>query len=173
MADDDDKDVDEASEPKSKKSPIILVVVLVIVTLALSVAIAFFVTTKLMSEAAIEQANSPAAAHHDPGVFKQLGDEKEGILVNVGGQKAGKFLKTKIILELNPGKKDVIAEGVVLPVAETKIQDAVLQVLRSAKLDEFDPMKQDELKRKIKDEINGILGEGTVYDVYITSFLLQ
>jgi len=172
MADDEERDEDEAPEPKSKKSPIILVVVLVIVTLALSVAIAFFVTTKLMSEAAIEQ-QTAAAQHHDAGIFKQLGDEKEGILVNVGGQKAGKFLKTKIILELNPGKKDVVVEGVVTPIAETKIQDAVLQVLRSSKLDEFDASKQDDLKRKIKDEINGLLGEGTVYDVYITSFLLQ
>ncbi|MBO6179659.1 MAG: flagellar basal body-associated FliL family protein [Selenomonadaceae bacterium] len=172
MADEEDVDVDEAPEPK-KKSPIILIVVLVLVTIAICVGVAAFITTTLMSNAAIEQANSPAAMHHDPGVFKQLGDEKEGILVNVGGQKAGKFLKTKIILELNPGKKDVVVEGVVSPVADTKMMDTVLQVLRSSKLDEFDASKQDELKKKIKEEINGVLGEGTVYDVYITSFLLQ
>ena len=74
---------------------------------------------------------------------------------------------------MNPGKKDIIAEGKVLPVAETKIMDTVLQVLRSAKLEEFDATKQDDLKKKIKEEINGQLGEGSVYDVYITSFLLQ
>ncbi|MBR3622600.1 MAG: flagellar basal body-associated FliL family protein [Selenomonadaceae bacterium] len=172
MADEEDVDVDEAPEPK-KKSPIILIVVLVLLTIGICVGITFAVTTTLMSSAAIEQANNSAVMHHDPGIFKQLGDEKEGILVNVGGQKAGKFLKTKIILELNPGKKDVVVEGVVSPVADTKMMDTVLQVLRSSKLDEFDASKQDELKKKIKEEINGVLGEGTVYDVYITSFLLQ
>ena len=48
-----------------------------------------------------------------------------------------------------------------------------MQLLRSAKLDEFDAAKQDELKKKLKDELNERLGQGSVYDVYITSFLLQ
>lgn len=168
---DEEKDVEDAAPEPKKKSPIILIAVLVIVGLVLAAGISFFVTTKLMADTASEGGGN--AKFHDPGVFIKLGDPKDGILVNVGGQKAGKFLKTSIILEMNPGKKDIILEGQILPVAETKIMDIVLQVLRSAKLDEFDAMKQDDLKKKIKEEINGVLGEGSVYDVYITSFLLQ
>ena len=167
---DEEKEIEAEPEPK-KKSPIILIAVLVIVGLVLAAGISFFVTTKLMADTAVDGGSS--SKFHDPGVFVKLGDAKEGILVNVGGQKAGKFLKTSIILEMNPGKKDIIEEGKILPVAETKIMDTVLQVLRSAKLEEFDAAKQDDLKKKIKEEINGQLGEGSVYDVYITSFLLQ
>ncbi|MBR4696539.1 MAG: flagellar basal body-associated FliL family protein [Selenomonadaceae bacterium] len=169
MAEEEKEGTEAPPEPK-KKSPIILIAVLVIVGLALAAGISFFVTTKLMADTATE---GGATKFHDPGVFVKLGDPKDGILVNVGGQKAGKFLKTSIILEMNPGKKEIIEEGKILPVAETKIMDIVLQVLRSAKMDEFDATKQDDLKKKLKEEINGVLGEGSVYDIYITSFLLQ
>ena len=95
-------------------------------------------------------------------------------MVNVGGQKSGKFLKAGIVLEMNPGKKDNLTEeGKLQPMAETKILDTTMQILRSAKLDEFDATKQDDLKKKLKDELNSKLGAGSVYDVYITSFLLQ
>ena len=162
----------EVEEPK-KKSPIILVVVLVLVGLALAGGISFFVTTKMMGDASMSDGGGESR-HHDPGKFVKLGDPKEGILINVWGAKSGKFLKTSIVLEMNPGKQDnVTEEGALQPVAETKILDVVLQLLRACKLEEFDADKQDELKKKIKDELNGVLGSGSVYDVYITSFMLQ
>ena len=43
----------------------------------------------------------------------------------------------------------------------------------STKIEDFDATKQDELKKQLKDLLNSILGAGSVYDVYITSFLLQ
>lgn len=165
---DEQKDTEAAAEPK-KKSPIILVIVLVLVGLVLAGGISFFITTKVMKDTATDSVSE----HHDPGVFIKLGDAKEGITVNVGGQKAGKFLKAGIVLEMNPGKKDNLADGKLQPMAETKILDTTMQILRSAKLEEFDATKQDALKKKLKDELNAKLGAGSVYDVYITSFLLQ
>ena len=167
---DEEKDDEVAEEEPKKKSPIILVVILVLIGLVLAGGISFFITTKMMAETATETVNE----NHDPGKFIKLGDAKEGILVNVGGQKAGKFLKAGIVLEMNPGKKNnMTEEGALLPEAETKILDTTMQLLRSAKLDEFDANRQDELKKKLKDELNNKLGQGSVYDVYITSFLLQ
>ncbi len=166
---DEEKAPEGAPEEKKKKSPVILVAILVVVGLALAGGISFFVTTQMMSNAPAEDVD----VHHDPGVFIKLGDAKDGILVNVGGQKAGKFLKCSIVLEMNPGKKSNMKEGVILPEAETKILDTTMQLLRSAKLDELNADKQDELKKKLKDELNNRLGQGSVYDVYITSFLLQ
>lgn len=166
---DEQKEAEAAPEEKKKKSPIILVVVLVLVGLVLAGGISFFITTKMMADTASDSVSE----HHDPGTFIKLGDAKEGIMVNVGGQKAGKFLKAGIVLEMNPGKKDNIEDGKLQPMAETKILDTTMQLLRSAKLDEFDANKQDDLKKKIKDELNTKLGAGSVYDVYITSFLLQ
>ena len=167
------KDAAPAAPPeeKKKKSPIILVVVLVVIGLLLAGGISFFITTKMMADSVQE---AGVSEHHDPGKFVKLGDAKEGILVNVGGVKAGKFLKAGIVLEMNPGKKDNITDdGKLQPMAETKVLDTTMQILRSAKLDEFDASKQDDLKKKIKDELNDKLGPGSVYDVYFTSFLLQ
>ena len=143
---------------------------LVLVGLVLAGGISFFITTKMMAN----NASDSVSEHHDPGTFIKLGDAKEGIMVNVGGQKSGKFLKAGIVLEMNPGKKDNLTEeGKLQPMAETKILDTTMQILRSAKLEEFDATKQDDLKKKLKDELNSKLGAGSVYDVYITSFLLQ
>lgn len=167
---DEQKNTETAPEEKKKKSPVILIVVLVLVGLVLAGGISFFITTKMMAN----NASDSVSEHHDPGTFIKLGDAKEGVMVNVGGQKSGKFLKAGIVLEMNPGKKDNLTEeGKLQPMAETKILDTTMQILRSAKLDEFDATKQDDLKKKLKDELNSKLGAGSVYDVYITSFLLQ
>ena len=82
-------------------------------------------------------------------------------------------VKVGIVMEMNPGKKDNITDNKLNPLAETKILDTTLQILRTVKIDELDAAKQDELKQKIKVDVNKALGEGSVYDVYITSFVLQ
>ena len=147
-----------------------MIVALVLVGLVLAGGISYFVTTKLMTNTA---ASGGEAKHHDPGVFVKLGDAKEGIIVNVGGIKASRFLKVGIVMEMNPGKKDNLTDNKLNPLAETKILDTTLQILRTVKIDELDAAKQDELKQKIKADVNKVLGEGSVYDVYITSFVLQ
>ena len=169
MADEENTNAAPVAEPK-KKSPIIMIAALVLVGLALAGGISYFVTTKLMTNTA---ASGGEAKHHDPGVFVKLGDAKEGIIVNVGGIKASRFLKVGIVMEMNPGKKDNITDNKLNPLAETKILDTTLQILRTVKIDELDAAKQDELKQKIKVDVNKALGEGSVYDVYITSFVLQ
>ncbi len=171
---DEEKEVEAAPEPK-KKSPIILIAVLVIVGIALAAGISLFVTTKMMADANNgDEGGEPR--YHDPGIFIKLGDPKEGtMLVNVGGARSGKFLKIGVVLEMNPGKKSVMNEDThaLLPDAEIKIQDMVTKFLRELKLEDFDATKQDEVKKQLKDTLNAELGNGSVYDIYITSFLLQ
>ena len=113
--------------------------------------------------------------YHDEGVFIKLGDPKEGILVNVGGPRSGKYLKASIIVEFNPAKKSVINDEThtLQPDAEVKVNDVATQFLRATSLEDFDADKQDEFKKQLKDALNAALGGGSVYDVYITSFLLQ
>ena len=168
MADEENTNA-AAPEEKKKRSPIIMIAALVLVGLVLAGGISYFVTTKLMTNTS----TSGESKHHDPGVFIKLGDAKEGITVNVGGIKASRFLKVGIVMEMNPGKKDNITDNKLNPLAETKILDTTLQILRTVKIDELDAAKQDELKQKIKVDVNKALGEGSVYDVYITSFVLQ
>ena len=156
-------------EEKKKKSPVIMIAILVVIGLVLAGGISYFVTTRIMSDTT----GSGESRHHDPGVFIKLGDAKDGMIVNVGGIRGGKFLKVGIVLEMNPGKKTNIVDGKIVPEAETKVLDTTLQLLRSVKIDDFDATKQDDLKKKLRDDLNKTLGEGSVYDVYITSFVLQ
>ena len=157
---------------KSKKFPIIIVVVLILFGLILAGGISFFITTQVMSSGS-NVAGGAEVKNHDPGVFVKLGDPKEGMIVNVGGIKASRFLKVGVVMGLNPNKEEVVKEGKLVPMAETKIMDSTLQILRTVKIEELDANKQDDLKAKIKSEVNKALGEGSVYDVYITSFMLQ
>ena len=167
---------EQAAEQPKQKSPMLMMIVVVVVAVLVAVAAAGGISYYIFS-----QADSPSHAedgggggtHRDPGVFYKLGDPKEGILVNVGGGRAGKFLKAGIVLELNPGKSENVVDGKVGSVAETKILDTTMQFLRAAPLEEFDASKQDALKKQLKDALNERLGQGSVYDVYITSFLLQ
>ena len=167
---------EQAAEQPKQKSPMLMMIVVVVVAVLVAVAAAGGISYYIFS-----QAESPSHAedgggggtHRDPGVFYKRGDPKEGILVNVGGGRAGKFLKAGIVLELNPGKSENVVDGKVGSVAETKILDTTMQFLRAAPLEEFDASKQDALKKQLKDALNERLGQGSVYDVYITSFLLQ
>ena len=162
---------------KSKNKTIIMVVVLVIVGLALAAGISLFVVTKVMGDVSTGAGDEEGVGqrYHDPGIFVKLGDPKEGILVNVGGPRSGKYLKASIIVEFNPGKKVVINEDTnsLYPDAEIKVNDVATQFLRATSLEDFDADKQDEFKKQLKDALNMALGNGSVYDVYITSFLLQ
>ena len=166
---------EQAAEQPKQKSPMLMMIVVVVVAVLVAVAAAGGISYYIFS-----QAETPSRAddggggsHRDPGVFYKLGDPKEGILVNVGGGRSGKFLKAGIVLELNPGKSENVTDGKVGSVAETKILDTTMQFLRAAPLEEFDASKQDALKKQLKDALNERLGQGSVYDVYITSFLLQ
>ena len=166
---------EQAVEQPKQKSPMLMMIVVVVVAVLVAVVAAGGISYYIFS-----QAETPSRAddggggsHRDPGVFYKLGDPKEGILVNVGGGRSGKFLKAGIVLELNPGKSENVTDGKVASVAETKILDTTMQFLRAAPLEDFDASKQDALKKQLKDALNERLGQGSVYDVYITSFLLQ
>lgn len=179
---DEEKEVETTAVPsppaaQSKKKTIIMIVVLVIVGLALAAGISLFVVTKVMGDVASggSEDEDSGPRYHDAGVFVKLGDPKEGILVNIGGPRSGKYLKASIIVEFNPGKKSVINEDThtLQPDAEVKVNDVATQFLRGTSLEDFDADKQDEFKKQLKDALNSALGGGSVYDVYITSFLLQ
>ncbi len=169
----EEKDAEVAAEEPKKKSPIVLVAVLVVVGLVLAVGISFFMMKHMMAESANEE-DFDDSRPHDSGIFLKLGDPKEGILVNVGGPRAGKFLKAGIVLEMNPSKKSVINEETKTfnPEAEIKVMDIVTQFLRAVPIEDFDAQKQSDLKKQLKDALNAELGNGAVYDIYITSFML-
>lgn len=150
-----------------KKFPMMLVVGMVVVGLLLAGGISYFIATKIVADKV-----DKAAAQREPGVFMKIGD-KDGLVLNIGGVNSGRYLKISMILELKPDKKSAAKEGKMLSPEEVKILDNVVNVLRSQKIEDFDPAKQGQLKELIKNEVNKALGEDKVYEVYITNFVLQ
>jgi flagellar FliL protein len=104
----------------------------------------------------------------------KLGDPKEGLILNIGGVNSGRYLKVGIMLEIKPDPKAAKAKDAKAANSEdVKILDAVIHLLRSQKVEDFDPSKQFQLKELIKHEVSQVIGEDRIYDVYITNFILQ
>ena len=159
-----DEVVEEKAAP-TKKPIFIYVAVGLVLVLALAGGTAYYVVTNFMG-------SGKAAAPREPGVLMKLGDPKEGFIVNIGTATSGRYLKIGVILELKPDKNAKPA-GKTLSPEEIRIQDAVLHVLRSQSVADFDPQKQERLKELIKQEVNRVVGREAVMEVYITNILLQ
>ena len=160
-----DEVIEEKTAP-AKKPIFIYVIVGLVLVLALAGGTAYYVVTNYMG------GGKSASTSREPGFLMKLGDPKEGFIVNIGTATSGRYLKIGVILELKPDKK-MQAAGKTMSPEEIKIQDAVLHVLRSQRVEDFDPQKQDRLKDLIKQEVNKVLGREAVYEVYITNILLQ
>lgn len=151
-----------------KKFPVVLIVALVIVGLLLAGGISYYIATRVIADQ-----GSAKQVSKGPGVLMKLGDPKEGLLVNLGGVNTGRYLKISVILEVKQDKKQQESAGKTQSPEEIKMLDTTIYVLRSLKIDEFDPSKQDRLKELLKQEINKSLGEERVYDVFITNLVVQ
>ena len=159
-----DEVVEEKAAP-TKKPIFIYIAVGLVLVLALAGGTAYYVVTNYMG-------SGKAAAPREPGVLMKLGDPKEGFIVNIGTATSGRYLKIGVILELKPDKNAKPA-GKTLSPEEIRIQDAVLHVLRSQSVADYDPQKQERLKELIKQEVNRVVGREAVMEVYITNILLQ
>jgi len=154
-----------------KKYSLFVVVGFVVFGLLLAGGISYFIASKIVSD---RFTGNRAAAQREPGVFIKLGDPKEGLIVNVGGLNSGRYLKIGIVLELRADKKTLSKEaGKMSSPEEIKILDTVVQLLRSQKIEDLEPSKQEALKELIKTEVNKALGSDEVLEVYITNFILQ
>lgn len=158
-------------EKTGKKSSIMLIAGMVVFGLLLAGGISYFIATKIVADKSADK--KAAVVQHDPGVFVKLGDPKEGLVLNIGGVNSGRYLKIGVVVEVKQNKNDPPMGGKTPTPAEVKILDTVVYVLRAQKVEDFDPLKQDQLKELLKNEINKAFGEDKVYDVYITNFVLQ
>ncbi|WP_093792037.1 flagellar basal body-associated FliL family protein [Sporomusa acidovorans] len=146
-----------------------VMIILIVVGLILAGGISYLIATRVVSDKTVEK----KVSLHEPGQFIKLGDAKDGLILNIGGVNSGRYLKIGVIVELKPSNNSPAKEGKMPSPEEIKILDTAVYVLRSQKIEDFDPVKQDQLKELLKNEINNTLGEDRVYDIYITNFVLQ
>lgn len=153
-----------------KKFSMMMVVGMIVFGLLLAGGISYFIATKIVADKVVDRKSS----QREPGVFVKLGDAKDGLIINIGGVNSGRYLKIGLIVELKPDKKIAsAATGKMSSPEEIKLADTAVYVLRSQKIEDFDPLKQEHLKELLKTEINKAFGDDRVYDVYITNFVLQ
>lgn len=155
---------------EQKKLSFVTIAIIGVVLLVLAGGLSYLVASKI---AGSNSGNNAAVKSQEPGILYKVGDPKDGLIVNIGGGNSSRFVKASIVLELRPSKNDAKAEGKGLNHDEVKMADAVVRVLRSQKIEDFDASKQEILVDKIKTEVNTALGEDKVMRVYITNFVLQ
>jgi len=155
-------------EKSPKKFSMVIIIVMIVVGLLLAGGISYFIATKIVTDKSVDK----KVTQHEPGTFLKLGDVKDGLIINIGGLNSGRYLKISMIVEIKPDKKAAPAGKMPSP-DEIKIQDTAVSVLRLQKIEDFDPVKQEQLKELVKNEINKTFGEEKVYEVYITNFVLQ
>ena len=152
-----------------KKFPMMMIVGMIVFGLLLAGGISYFIATKIVADKVVDKKTS----QREPGTFVKLGDAKDGLIINIGGTNSGRYLKIGLIVELKPDRKVAPANSKMPSAEEIKLNDTAVYVLRSQKIEDFDPLKQEQLKELLKNEINKAFGDDRVYDVYITNFVLQ
>lgn len=91
--------------------------------------------------------------------------------VNVAGTEYSQFLMTTVVLAYSHEAKDLGAE---LEERKPQIHDIVDGILSSWTLEEFSAdTDRKKLKKEMLKEINEILKEGEIEDVYITELIIQ
>jgi flagellar FliL protein len=141
------------------------IVIVGVVLLLLAGGLAYYVASSVTG------GKAQSAKVEEPGILYQIGDPKDGLIVNIGTR----YVKTSIVVEMRPSKnsKAESKEGKGLNMEEVKMSDAVVRVLRSQKTEDFEAVRQNALKEKLKAEVNAALGEDRVMHVYITNIVLQ
>jgi len=99
------------------------------------------------------------------GQFMQI----ENMIINPAGSGGKRYLLVSLGLE---SQNPVVLEEI--KTKDVVVRDTVLKVLGVRTMEELaDISRRDELKRQIRDAVNGILSEGQVSRMYFTQFVLQ
>lgn len=164
---------EESAPPAKKKSPLMLIIIIVVVGLLVGGGGA--VTMMLLrggdDDNAAEQSEQAADTDGEPASPNTLGPvvPLDTFVVNLAGAGGRNYLKVDISIELSDEK---LSEEITnkLP----KIRDTIILVLSTKT---FEEIKTSQGKVVLKDELlarlNSYLTNGTVQNLYFTSFVIQ
>jgi len=151
-----------------------------LISLFLIIAIVAFSMTYMLKDVKVDYSKAlpQKRVPKGPGYHrKPIIDFKDRTLVHLGDfttntiadNKAAKFLKTKI--SVRTSSEDVSEE---LQERNVVIRDAVIKVMSSNRFDQIaTPQGKMKLKEKIIDDINKLIKEGKIKEVYFTEFIVQ
>lgn len=152
-----------AEQAPKKKSPI-LKILIVVVALGLLGGGGFFAYTKFFSNA-----DSPKEAQAKPVAAKPVVKNLETFLVNLADPGGERYLKVTMQLNLN---SEVASQEIDARMAE--LRDSILLLLSSKEYDDISSLSGKlALKKTLMSNLNRMLRQGAVQDIYFTEFLVQ
>lgn len=150
------------SAPK-KKSPLIKILVLIL-GLGVLGGGGFFAYTKFFAKDETPKEVQAKTAPPKP-VVKNL----ETFLVNLADPGGERYLKVTMQLSLN---NEAVSQEIDARIAE--LRDAILMLLSSKEYDDISSLSGKlALKKTLMNNLNRVLKQGTVQDIYFTEFLVQ
>ncbi len=153
----------EAPEAQKKKSPVIKILVLVL-GLALLGGGGFFAYTKFFAAA-----DKPKEAQAKPLPAKPVVKDLETFLVNLADPGGERYLKVTMQLSLS---SEIASQEIDARMAE--LRDSILLLLSSKEYDDISSLSGKlALKKTLMSNLNRMLKQGTVQDIYFTEFLVQ
>lgn len=155
---------EEAQEQK-KGSPLMKIVILVVILAVLGGG-GFFGYLKFFKKAQPEgeQAHAPSGKQE-----KQVIYDWDPLLVNLADPGGKRYLKLGMKMELN---NDHVLEEV--KNRGFQLKDSMLMILSSKEFDDIaTPSGKQALKQEIIAQVNKIIKQGQVKDVYFTDFIVQ
>lgn len=94
----------------------------------------------------------------------QIGD----FTVNLSGSGGYQYLQTNIVVEVSD--EEVINE---LDSRSPQVQDAILTTLRSQSLEQIQEPGANHIKQELTQNINGVIQQGEIKNVWFTQFVVQ
>lgn len=158
---------DEGDKPKKKKKggkSLILIIVIAVAVIAGGGGAFLFFTKKGGGEKASKKEEQQQQKKEESAMFAL-----DPFVVNLSDQGATKFLKVSMQLELSSQAVTESAKA-----KTPQIRDAIINLLTSKTSDSLmSPEGKLQLKDEINMQVNQILGNNTVKNVYLTEFVMQ
>ncbi len=158
------RDNEESKEPK-KGSPLVKILILVVILAALGGG-GFFAYGKFFGKAPAEGDQGQAAPSRSE---KQVICDWDTMVVNLADPGGKRYLKLGMKIELN---NDRVLEEI--KNRSFQIKDAMLMVLSSKEFDDIaTPSGKQALKQEMMAQMNKLVKQGQVKDIYFTDFVVQ
>lgn len=138
-----------------RKGKILVIVLALLLVILIGAGTAFFL---------LFWPTAPIDPSEQPGEITPLGE----FVVNVQHQRSLRIVRTEISLEMVGGDPVETLEK-----NRPKIRDAIISVLRGSGEEAIEDPTASDLKEQIAGEVNRILGEEKVRNVFFTEFVVQ
>jgi len=168
---------EEVVEKKSGGNMVLILIVVLLVVLLIGGGLAAFFLLGSDDEAVAQPQQSSQSAPIKRKAGRRSSDyltigpmyPMSQFVVNLLSEGGGKYLKVALDIEL--GEEELAAE---MDMKKSLIRDIIIRALSSKTFEEVSTMKgKDRLKDEIVNQINEVLADGQINNIFFTDFVVQ